>query len=77
MGRIFGLGMIVVALWVALTLYTGGVESLTGRVDEGLGPASNAQADSKPRPITQRFGDAVDAEMRKRERQYAERLDDL
>ena len=76
MGKFFGLVMIVLGVWAGLTFYTEGIEGLTGRVDDGL-PSSHAQVDSKARPITQRFGDAVDREMRKRERQMAERLDNL
>ena len=77
MGKLFGLVMIAVGVWAGLTFYTEGIDGLTGRVDDGLPSTSHAQVDSKPRPITQRFGDAVDREMRKRERQMEERLDNL
>ena len=77
MGKLFGLVMIVVGLWAGMTIYTDGIEGLTGRVDEGLSSSRSEQADSRRRPITQRFGDAVDAQMRKREQQLASRLDNL
>lgn len=82
MGRLFGLAMMVVALWAGSVVYLEGVEGLTGRAGSIVSsdsPEEAAQEGSPPevRSLPQRFGDVVDAEMQKREQRVADRLDDL
>jgi hypothetical protein len=79
MGRLFGLALMVVALWAGSVVYLEGVEGLTGRFVSG-GPSQDAGQEGSPhevRSLPQRFGDVVDAEMHKREQRVADRLDDL
>ena len=73
MGRLIGLVMMVAALWAGSIIYMEGVEGLTGRFVSSDAP--EAAEPAEVRSLPQRFGDAVDGEMRKREELYAERLD--
>ena len=78
MGKVFRLAMLVVALWAGLTIYLDGVEGLTGEVGSLVSQSSgDGNAPERPRSLPQRIGDSVDAEMKKREQQYAQRVDPL
>ena len=75
MGKFFGLAMMVIALWAGMTIYAEGIEGVTAKVDGFLGEGESDTENA--RSIPQRFGDAVDAEMRERERKLSAHLDDL
>ena len=78
MGRLFGLAMMVVALWAGSVVYTEGVGGLTGRTRSLVsGGTPEASPEPEVRSLPQRFGDVVDAEMQKREERVADRLDNL
>jgi hypothetical protein len=78
MGKLFGLVILLAALWVGLTVYTGGVEGLTGQISSGVsGSEGGEDARGTSRSLSQRFGDQVDDSMDKRKQQMAERLDAL
>ena len=77
MGKFFGLAMMVVALWAGMTVYAEGIDGLTAKVDGFLGEAERERDTEKARSIPQRFGDVVDAEMRRHEQKLSSRLDDL
>lgn len=84
MGKFFGLAMMVVALWAGLTVYTDGVDGLTGQVDSFLEEStgkSSSRADSSPaevrRSLPRRVGDVVEAKLRKRDEERSRRLDNL
>jgi hypothetical protein len=84
MGRLFGFALIAIAMWVGMTIYTDGIEGLSGRVESVASISGPSAGDTKAgnaagerRSIPQRFGDVVDSEMQKRSRMMSERLDDL
>ena len=85
MGRLFGLVLIVIAMWAGMTIYSDGIGGLTGSVESFVSTNSGgSSSDAKPgeaegarRSLPQRFGDVVDAEMQKRSQRMSERMDDL
>jgi hypothetical protein len=78
MGKLFGLAMMVVALWAGSVVYMEGVEGLTGRTRSFVSAGSPEDLpEQEVRSLPQRFGDVVDSEMQKREQSVANRLDDI
>jgi hypothetical protein len=56
MGRLFGVLLIVVGIWVGIEVYTKGTQNALG----GLFAGGSAQAEARdPRTVPQRAGDAV------------------
>lgn len=74
MGRMFGIVVIVIALWIGLTIYTKGIEGsyqgaletmgLLDATPPAAGRSVQEDADGAPRSPVQRIGDRVNAHMR-------------
>ena len=85
MGRLFGFAMIVIGMWIGLTIYTEGIEGVTGRVESLVSTSSDAseggakaeQEGAERRSLPQRVGDVVDSEMEKRAQLVSKRMDGL
>ncbi len=84
MGKVFGLAMLLVALWASLTLYTEGIEGVTGQLEsfvleneEDAGSQAHPAAAADRRSLPQRVGDVVEAKLKKSETRRSRLLDNL
>ncbi len=76
MGRIFGLILFVTAIYIAVTLYSEGVEGAFGGILAPAGQSASEAEEGGPRPakpITQRVRERVEEDLR----MGARRLDQL
>jgi hypothetical protein len=60
MGKMFGILMIVVALWVGLEVYQNGTDGAFGGALAGLTGSSEERQPGERRPVPQRAGAAVE-----------------
>lgn len=56
MGRVIGLLLVVVGIWVGIEVYTNGTQNALG----GIFASESEQAVRDPRSVPQRAGDAVE-----------------
>ena len=61
MGKIFGIGVMVLCLWIGSEIFTKGAANAFGGVLTRIGLAGESEDDGDSRPVTQRAGDAVQA----------------
>ena len=84
MGKLFGLVMLVVGLWASLTLYTDGIEGVTGQLEsfvleneEDPGSRAHPAAAADRRSLPRRVGDVVEAKLKKGDDRRSRLLDNL
>ena len=60
MGKIFGILLVVVGIWLGLEVYKSGVQGAFGGALAGLAGSADEQTVGNPRSVPQRAGDAVE-----------------
>ncbi len=76
MGRIFGILLIVIGIWVGLEIYTYGVDgAFGGRLSAFSGGTNSAQS-SRRESVVQRAGNSVQRSMDTAAERYRSHLDD-
>jgi hypothetical protein len=60
MGKLFGILLVVVGIWLGLEVYLNGMQGAFGGALASLGNSADEQAIRDPRSLPQRAGDAVE-----------------
>jgi hypothetical protein len=60
MGKIFGILLVVVGIWLGLEVYQNGIQGAFGGALATLGSSADEHAIRDPRSVPQRAGDAVE-----------------
>ena len=76
MGKIFGILLLVVGIWVGLEIYTEGTQNAFGGAFAFLGESSDGDEMRDRRTAPQRAGDAVRSAQREAEQRRNRLLDD-
>ena len=77
MGKIFGMLLVVVGIWVGLEVYQSGIQGAFGGALAGLGGSGSEQAAVTPRSVPQRAGAAVERAHAEAEARMERMLDAL
>ena len=59
MGKVIGIGLMVVCLWIGSEIFSKGAANAFGGILTSIGLAGGPKDDGDSRPVTQRAGDAV------------------
>jgi hypothetical protein len=73
MGKVFGILLIVVAIWVGLTIFNEGTDAAFGGLFAGSG---NKVADGSGRPLPRRVEESVRKSYREHEEQIESRAEE-
>ena len=60
MGKLFGILLVVVGIWLGLEVYLNGMQGAFGGALASLGSSADEQAVRDPRSLPRRAGDAVE-----------------
>jgi hypothetical protein len=76
MGKIVGLLLVVVGIWLGLEVYMNGMQGAFGGAVASLGGSAEEQATVTPRTVTQRAGAAVERAHAERQARFEQMIDE-
>ena len=76
MGKIFGILLVVVGIWLGLEVYQNGMQGAFGGAMASLGGSADEQTVGNPRSVPQRAGDAVERAHAEAEARFERMLDE-